>query len=112
MTLPVLTLTKAYSYVRFSTPQQALGDSLRRQTEKAERYAVEHGLTLDTELNMTDAGVSAFRGKNATTRALGGFLRAVESNHVTPGSYLLIENIDRLSRDHVLEAQTIFSQLI
>jgi DNA invertase Pin-like site-specific DNA recombinase len=112
MTLPVLTVTTAYSYVRFSTPQQALGDSLRRQTEKAERYAVEHGLTLDTELNMTDAGVSAFRGKNATTGALGGFLRAVESNHVTPGSYLLIENIDRLSRDHVLEAQTIFSQLI
>ncbi len=112
MTLPVLTVTKAYSYVRFSTPQQALGDSLRRQTEKAERYAIEHGLTLDTDLKMTDAGVSAFRGKNATTGALGGFLRAVENNHVPPGSYLLIENIDRLSRDHVLEAQTIFSQLI
>lgn len=112
MTQPVLTATKAYSYVRWSSPQQRLGDSLRRQTEKAERYAVEHGLTLDTELNMTDAGVSAFRGKNATTGALGGFLRAVESGYVPPGSYLLIENIDRLSRDHVLEAQTLFSQLI
>jgi DNA invertase Pin-like site-specific DNA recombinase len=112
MSTPVLTVTKAYSYVRFSTPQQALGDSLRRQTEKAERYAVEHGLTLDTDLKMTDAGVSAFRGKNATTGALGGFLRAVESNYVPAGSYLLIENIDRLSRDHVLEASTLFSQLI
>lgn len=110
--MPVLTVTKAYSYVRFSTPQQALGDSLRRQTEKAERYAIEHGLTLDTDLKMTDAGVSAFRGKNATTGALGGFLSAVESGYVAPGSYLLIENIDRLSRDHVLEAQTIFSRLI
>jgi DNA invertase Pin-like site-specific DNA recombinase len=108
----VLTVTKAYSYVRFSTPQQALGHSLQRQTEKATKYAVEHGLTLDTELNMTDAGVSAFRGKNATTGALGGFLRAVESGYVPPGSFLLIENIDRLSRDHVLEAQTLFSQLI
>jgi DNA invertase Pin-like site-specific DNA recombinase len=112
MPLPVLNVTKAYSYVRWSSPQQALGHSLVRQTEKAAKYAVEHGLTLDTELNMTDAGVSAFRGKNATTGALGGFLRAVESNYVPPGSYLLIENIDRLSRDHVLEAQTIFSQLI
>lgn len=112
MALPVLTVTKAYSYVRFSTPQQALGDSLRRQTEKAERYAIEHGLTLDTDLKMTDAGVSAFRGKNATTGALGGFLSAVENGYVAPGSYLLIENIDRLSRDHVLEAQTIFSRLI
>jgi DNA invertase Pin-like site-specific DNA recombinase len=112
MTLPILTVTKAYSYVRFSTPQQAQGDSLRRQTEKAERYAVEHGLTLDTDLKMTDAGVSAFRGKNATTGALGGFLSAVESGYVAAGSYLLIENIDRLSRDHVLEASTLFSRLI
>lgn len=112
MTLPVPTALKAYSYVRFSTPQQALGHSLQRQTDKAAKYAAEHGLILDTELNMTDAGVSAFRGKNATTGALGGFLRAVESGHVPPGSYLLIENIDRLSRDHVLEAQTLFSQLI
>ncbi|MCK1518627.1 recombinase family protein [Bradyrhizobium sp. 190] len=112
MNQPVLAVTKAYSYVRFSTPQQALGDSLRRQTEKAERYAIEHGLTLDTDLKMTDAGVSAFRGKNATTGALGGFLSAVESGYVSPGSYLLIENIDRLSRDHVLEAQTLFARLI
>jgi DNA invertase Pin-like site-specific DNA recombinase len=112
MISPVLTGTKAYSYVRFSTPQQALGDSLRRQSEKAERYAIEHGLTLDTDLKMTDAGVSAFRGKNATTGALGGFLSAVERGYVPPGSYLLVENIDRLSRDHVLEAQTLFSRLL
>jgi DNA invertase Pin-like site-specific DNA recombinase len=112
MTLPVLNAAKAYSYVRWSSPQQALGHSLQRQTEKAAKYAVEHGLTLDTELNMTDAGVSAFRGKNATTGALGGFLSAVESGYVPPGSYLIIENIDRLSRDHVLEASTLFSRLI
>jgi DNA invertase Pin-like site-specific DNA recombinase len=112
MSTPVLAVTKAYSYVRWSSPQQALGHSLQRQTEKAEKYAVDHGLTLDTELNMTDAGVSAFRGKNASTGALGGFLRAVESGYVPRGSYLLIENIDRLSRDHVLEASTLFSQLV
>jgi hypothetical protein len=68
--------------IRFSTPQQKLGDSLRRQTEKAAKYAAEHGLTLDTELKMTDAGVSAFRGKNASTGALGGFVRAVESGYL------------------------------
>jgi DNA invertase Pin-like site-specific DNA recombinase len=51
--MPVLPeVVKAYSYIRFSTPQQALGDSLRRQTEKAAKYAMEHGLTLDTELNL------------------------------------------------------------
>src|SRR5262245_52339556 len=32
---------KAYSYLRFSTPDQMKGDSLRRQTELARRYAVQ-----------------------------------------------------------------------
>jgi len=35
---------KAYSYVRFSSPEQATGDSLRRQTELSEQYASQHGL--------------------------------------------------------------------
>ena len=71
-------VTRAYSYVRFSTPSQAAGASLQRQAERAAKYALEHGLTLDTELNMKDLGVSAFRGKNARTGALGGFLEAVQ----------------------------------
>src|SRR6266568_3959242 len=104
--------TRAYSYVRFSTSQQAAGASLQRQTEKAAKYALEHGLELDTELNMTDAGVSAYRGKNARTGSLGGFLEAVNKGYVPRGSYLLLENIDRLSRDDILEAQTLFQQLI
>ncbi|SFN95438.1 Site-specific DNA recombinase [Bradyrhizobium sp. Ghvi] len=104
--------TKAYSYVRFSTPSQAAGASLQRQSEKAAKYALEHGLTLDTELNMTDLGVSAFRGKNARTGALGEFLEAVQKGYVQRGSYLLIENMDRLSRADIITAQALFSQLI
>jgi|GEM_PF-5511149 len=32
-------MTKAYSYIRFSTPEQLKGDSLRRQKEASEQYA-------------------------------------------------------------------------
>jgi DNA invertase Pin-like site-specific DNA recombinase/nicotinamide mononucleotide adenylyltransferase len=103
---------KAYSYVRFSTPQQQEGASFQRQMEKANKFALEHGLILDTELNMSDLGVSAFRGKNARTGALAGFLEAVHKGRVEPGSYLLVENIDRLSRDDFFEAQTLFQNLI
>ena len=35
---------RAYSYIRFSTPEQAEGDSLRRQLEDSIAYAEEHGL--------------------------------------------------------------------
>jgi DNA invertase Pin-like site-specific DNA recombinase len=113
MNAPVRTeVTRAYSYVRFSTPSQAAGASRQRQMEKAAKYALDHGLTLDTELNMTDLGVSAFRGKNARTGALGGFLEAVDKGYVPKGSYLLIENMDRLSRADILTAQGLFSLLI
>lgn len=103
---------KAYSYVRFSTPQQAAGASLQRQTEKAKKYALDHGLILDTEMDMTDFGVSAFRGKNARTGALRSFLDAVEKGYVAQGSYLLIENMDRISRDGILASQGLFSMII
>ncbi|MEH2564686.1 recombinase family protein [Bradyrhizobium sp. AZCC 2289] len=114
MNAPVRAETKtlAYSYVRFSTPSQAAGASLQRQTEKAAKYALDHGLTLDTELNMTDLGVSAYRGKNAHTGALGGFLKAVDAGYVERGSYLLIENMDRLSRADIVTAQGLFLQLV
>lgn len=103
---------RAYSYVRFSTPQQQEGASFQRQMEKAAKFALDHGLTLDSDLNMQDLGVSAYRGKNARTGALAGFLEAVQKGYVAHGSYLLIENIDRLSRDDFFEAQTLFQNLI
>jgi len=36
----------AYSYIRFSTPDQALGDSERRQLDEAKAYCKQHGLRL------------------------------------------------------------------
>ncbi len=103
---------KAYSYLRFSTPEQGLGDSRRRQTALAEEFARQHGLTLDTELTFRDLGVSAFRGKNARTGALRAFLDAVEDGLIDQGSYLLVESLDRISRDQILAAQGLFLQII
>jgi DNA invertase Pin-like site-specific DNA recombinase len=106
------TLSKAYSYVRFSTPQQEKGDSLIRQAEKAAKYAAEHELILDTELNLTDPGVSGYLGKNVKKGALGVFLKAVEDGVVAKGSYLLIENADRLSRDEITNSMPVFLEII
>lgn len=89
---------KAYSYVRFSTLDQAGGDSLRRQTERAKAYAEAHGLELDGS-TYRDLGVSGFRGKNVQVGRLGEFLGAVEAGDIQPGSMLIIESFDRISRD-------------
>ena len=102
----------AFSYLRFSTPEQASGDSRRRQLAMAEKYAAEHHLALDRHLSFRDLGVSAYRGKNAKEGALRAFLDAIEHNLVPPNSYLLVESLDRLSRDRIVAAQTLFMQII
>ena len=52
------------------------------------------------------------RGANAKTGALGVFLEVVKDGTVKPGSYLLIENLDRLTRADVPEAQELFTGII
>lgn len=102
----------AYSYLRFSSPEQMKGDSLRRQTEASERYAEENGLIIDRDLKLQDLGVSAFRGKNATEGALCGFMEAVRTGRVPSGSTLLVESLDRLSRTEITVALTQFLNII
>jgi DNA invertase Pin-like site-specific DNA recombinase len=104
--------SKAFSYVRFSSPAQAAGFSLQRQRDKAAAYAAANGLELDTDLKLQDLGVSAFRSLNAKTGALSIFLRAVQDGIVPVGSHLLIENIDRLTRDDIPEAAGLFLSIV
>ena len=106
------TTPKAYSYIRFSTPEQAQGRSLERQAQLARDYAKAHSLELDTSLRLQDLGVSALRGKNARTGALGAFLRAIDDGLVLPGSYLLVESLDRVTRQDPWDALPVFQQII
>jgi DNA invertase Pin-like site-specific DNA recombinase len=105
-------VTTAYSYIRFSSSDQTKGDSLRRQTELSEKYAHQHNLTLDQTLHLQDLGVSAFNRSNIEKGALGAFLEAVKTGRIAAGSYLLVESLDRLSRDQVLAALEIFISII
>ncbi len=42
--------------------------------------------------------MSAYRGDNVETGALGAFLDATKKGIVEPGSFLLVESLDRVSR--------------
>jgi len=101
---------KAYSYIRFSTPQQLKGDSLRRQLEASRAYAEAHDLILDDSLR--DIGISAFKGKNATEGALKKFIELVEDGRIEKGSILILESLDRLSRQQVFSALGLFSSIL
>ena len=106
------TRPKAYSYIRMSTETQLRGDSKRRQEEASRLYAEEHDLDLVEETELHDIGVSAFKGRNVSGGALGTFLKAVSDGRIERGSFLLVESLDRLSRQQVMRSLTIFTEII
>ncbi|MEO8320021.1 MAG: recombinase family protein, partial [Bradyrhizobium sp.] len=99
---------RAYSYLRMSTDLQLKGDSRRRQLEASKVYAEAEGLDLADGAQLEDIGISAFKGDNARHGALGHFLSAVKAGSVPKGSYLIVESLDRLSREEILAAHTQF----
>jgi DNA invertase Pin-like site-specific DNA recombinase len=102
---------KAFSYIRFSTPEQSKGHSLERQMKAAEAYAGRKGLELD-ERSFKDLGVSAFEGANIREGALGAFLGAVKEGAIPKGSYLLVESLDRVSRQTAYDAAHTMRQIV
>lgn len=102
---------RAFSYIRFSSPQQAKGNSFQRQFQKTKDYCVQHDLDLD-ETTFFDEGVSAFRGKNLLEGQFGLVIQKIESGEIPKGSYLIVESLDRISRQDVYEQMTIFLRII
>lgn len=103
---------KAFSYLRFSTPEQSKGDSFRRQFAMAQQWCLQNGYELDTSLTFHDLGISAFRGSNAETGKLADFLEAVKVGLVPEGSVLLVEALDRLSRMVPRKAVTVLTNIV
>lgn len=101
-----------YSYMRFSDPRQAAGSSAERQAAYAARWAAEHGATLDESLTLRDEGLSAYHQQHVKSGALGVFLAAIEQGRIVPGSVLVVEGLDRLSRAEPLQAQAQLAQII
>lgn len=98
-----------YSYIRWSSERQAKGTTLQRQMASAKEFALTNGLQL---VEITDPGVSAFRGKNTKTGKLGDFIDAVREGIIPDDSWLYVENLDRLTRQEVTTAQKLFIELL
>lgn len=104
-------MAEVFSYIRFSSKKQMGGDSFRRQRDDGDAWIERNG-HIAANLTLHDLGVSAFRGKNKACGALSKFLEAVHQGRVKPGSILLVENLDRLSRQGVDEAYDLFRSIL
>jgi DNA invertase Pin-like site-specific DNA recombinase len=64
------------------------------------------------EVSYQDLGVSAYRGANtAEEGSLGVFLDAVEHGDIAKGSYLLVESLDRISRQKPRKAVRVLERI-
>lgn len=108
-------MTNAYIYIRYSDAKQAKGTSYDRQLKAAKAYCAEKQLTFvdDEKFLFFDDGVSAFDGSNvAAGSRLAKLYEYVDDGTIPKGSYLLVENLDRLSREDIWTAGAKFTELI
>jgi DNA invertase Pin-like site-specific DNA recombinase len=98
----------AYSYTRVSSKRQVDNFGPQRQRETFTKLCAEHGLTPQDEF--LDLGRSAFKGNKQT--GLERFTQLVDDGTVKPGSWLVIENLDRFSRQEVADTQLRLIQLV
>lgn len=100
----------AYVYSRFSSIKQESGHSLKRQRDLAQKWldtiGADLGVIEDHSLTLTDSGLSGYKGTHRSKGNLGIFLGMVLSGQIEEGSYLLVENLDRLSREELTTATT------
>ena len=70
------------------------------------------GVVLDEELTFQDKGVSGFTGANLETGELGVFLERVKDGTIPRGSWLLVENLDRISRQSPRKAMRVIEDIV
>lgn len=106
-------MRKAYSYTRFSSRLQSKGGSRERQQESFEVTEFIKFHKLSVIQYITDEGVSGFTGKNfSNTAALGKFIEEIRKGKIERDSVLIVENLDRFSRDNITECITRFIEII
>ncbi len=90
-----------WSFTTLKGKRQAAQHSFRASTE----YAETHNLELVE--NYKDLAIPASRGRNVTEGDFSRFLKALRADKIPRGSYLLVEAIDRISRQDAKTARII-----
>lgn len=104
-------LPRAISYARFSSGSQAKGTSIDRQIHAFETWLERHR-TSYTPLYLRDEGVSAYKGKNASKGSLAILLDNISAGTIKAGDLLVVEAIDRLSRQAMLDSFDLVKEIL
>lgn len=108
--MSLITKRHAVSYLRFSSKRQMRGSSIERQQQLMDAFLAANP---DVELvdRYEDKGISAHKGEHAEKGDLSRFTRLLEQGAFPTPLLLLVESIDRLSRERVMDAFDRFSAI-
>ncbi|MBM5366842.1 recombinase family protein [Vibrio parahaemolyticus] len=104
-------MTIAYSYLRLSTKEQIKGDGARRQFEATIKACEEHGWQLSST-TFKDLGRSAYHGHHLKHGDFGVILESIREGIIPSGSVLVLENVDRMSRQDPQESVYLMLDII
>lgn len=94
----------AYIYARFSTLEQSKGSSLSRQLDDCRSYCDRLGWHRSSDRELIDEGRSAFDGANRSQGSeLANFERMALDGKLRPDTVLVVERLDRLSRQSAVD---------
>src|SRR5262245_56970977 len=104
----------AIDFLRFSGRSQEFGDSRRRQRSLADAWS--ERTTVPIDIRVSEEGVSGFKDQERRLTddafALALFLKMIEAGTVQAGDYLLLENLDRLSRAKEVRATHLLTSIL
>lgn len=103
-------MQKAYAYIRWSTAAQLTGDSETRQLAELERFEQNTGIEIVRKFR--DSGRSAFRGDNSRRGEFRLLLDCILSGEIVRGDYIVVESIDRITRQRVLDGVQIIQDIL
>lgn len=103
-------MPSAYAYIRYSTAIQKIGDSENRQFSALELFERNTGVKVVEEIY--DRGKSAFRGDNIKSGKFGEVIDRIENGKIKPGDYLVVESIDRITRQRLIEGVSILQDIL
>ncbi|EPE7078173.1 recombinase family protein [Franconibacter pulveris 1160] len=108
-------MKKCYLYVRVSSDQQIQGDGLDRQESMLINYFKDNAAAQDFDPQyevIRDEGRSAFKAEHLQENAgLGKFFKQVKEGLIQPGSVLIVESLDRFSRENPFRCVEYISHL-
>lgn len=103
-------MPKAFAYIRWSTAAQQAGDSETRQLSELGHF--ESATRIPIVKKYRDDGRSAYRGDNSRQGELKTLLQDIDAGHIRPGDYLVVESIDRITRQRVIDGVQLLKDIL